>query len=256
MVDATFRDQLDWLQTVILADVSTSPSAAAEQVRGGNRLTAEDRVGIYVLAYRLRLLDCLRSEYPVLAELVGPTVFDLFGRGYIAAHPSHSYTLYEFGAGFAGYLARSMPPQGGASVAVPAELARIERARAEVQRARGVERPAGEESPFLAGLLAGFSPLSRWCRPDSVRLLRLPFDFCDTLAAAGRGEPPPLPYGEPSLLAVARAGYRVGHHDLTVEQFDWLESLPAREAAGGIACPDLLQGWLGQAVQAGLVRPI
>src|SRR3954468_429825 len=99
-----------WMQSVILAG---GAEGARARVRDGNRLTAEARVGIYAGGYRLRLIECLRAEYPLLRRLAGPPAFDLFAQGYIAARPSRSYTLYDFGAGFADYLEASRPAGGG-----------------------------------------------------------------------------------------------------------------------------------------------
>jgi len=252
------------MQAMIL---EATTSGAREHVRGNNRLTAEAQLGIYAQGYRLRLLECLRAEYPVLAALAGPTAFDLFAQGYIAAHPSHSYTLYDFGAGFADYLEQARPAGDGTPQtveAIPAALARIERARAEVQRARGVERngPAMAETgfdPVMASILGlGISPARGWRRPDSVRLLTLAFDVTETLACAERGEVPVLPVAGQCHFAVSRARYRVECRRIEPWQYDWLAALP--EEDDDIA-PDAnhdprLASWLAFAVDQGLAFPI
>lgn len=242
-----------WMQASIL-DARTAD--ARDHVRGDNRLTAEDRIAIYAQGYRQRLLDCLRGEFPILAALAGPSTFELFARGYIAAHPSRSYTLYEFGAGFADYLDGARPEGApDAPEAIPAALARIERARSEVFRARGIEReaqPAGGTSiDPLIGAMFGLDGRAYW-RPDSVRLLALPFDFTATLAAP---EDPPLPLAQPSWLAVARTHYRVETHALEDWQHDWLARLPG-DAARAVPLPHgdaRLAGWLPVAIARGLV---
>lgn len=239
------------MQAAILGD---GAGAARPLVRDGGRLTPESRIGIYASGYRLRLIECLRFEYPLLTRLAGPTAFDLFAQGYVEARPSQSYTLYDYGAGFADYLEESRPAGDGTpqtSEAVPAALARVERARAEVLRARGTERaPQAPERPVLlqmVGLAGG-----RYRRPDSVRLLVLPFDFAGTLASIGGEGPPAWPRPEPSRLAVARADYRVCHHRLTGWQHDLLAALP--EGDGGAPPPaDPAQAqWLAGAVRLGL----
>jgi len=237
-----------WMQGAIL---SGSDRDARAFVRGDNRLTAEDRIQVYARGYRQRLIECLESEYPLLAALAGPTAFQLFAQGYIAARPSHSYTLYDFGAGFADWLDAARPPGGAQHVgAIPAALARIERAKAEVLRARGVERekPAwGGVDPAIAELL-DLAGARRWWRPDSVRLMALPFDFSAMLTS---GEPVP-PDPDAMLLAVARAQYRVSCHSLEPWQFDWLIGLPGDPER---AVPDepRLAGWLPFASQHGLI---
>jgi hypothetical protein len=196
----------------------------------------------------------LRTEYPVLAALAGPTAFDLFAQGYIAAHPSCSYTLYDFGAGFADYLERSRPSGAADAVeAIPAALARIERAKAEVLRARGVERTASSAVPAGLDPIAELLGLRVCWRPDSVRLLSLPFDFTATLAAAARTEAPQMPARAATLIAVARVNYRVECYRLEEWQFVWLSSLPnLGEAAVALAADPRVAAWLPVAVRFGL----
>lgn len=239
-----------WMQAAILADGDPRTRA---MVRDGNRLTAEARLGIYASAYRQRLFEALEAEYPILADLAGPTAFGLFARGYIAATPSQSYTLYDFGAGFADYLDAARPTGDvQAPEAVPAALARVERARAEVLRARGTERasvphPGGGLDPVLAGMLGltGAHTL-----PDSVRLLSLPFDFTATLAAVERGEAAVPPDLTPSFVAVSRAQYRLEVHPLEPWQYEWLSALPAPSADPRVAA------WLPFAMGHGLAVPL
>ncbi|MEO7169851.1 MAG: DNA-binding domain-containing protein [Sphingomonas sp.] len=249
-----------WLQAAMLDGEAAD---ARDHVLGDNRLTAEMRVGIYAQGYRLRLLECLGTEYPVLSALAGPTAFGLFAQGYIAAHPSRSYTLYDFGADFADYLDAARPAGDGtpqAVEAIPGALARIERARAEVHRARGVESravPLTEAGldPVIASIL-GLGLARAWWRPDSVRLLELPFDFTETLAAVDRCEPPCLPLAAPSLMAVSRIDYRVACHRLEGWQHDWLAHLPD-EAIAARPAPDdpRLAAWLPVAAAQGLIAP-
>lgn len=235
------------MQDAILAG---SERDARAHVRGDNRLTAEDRLQIYTRGYRQRLIECLENEYPLLAALAGPTAFQLFAQGYVAARPSHSYTLYDFGADFAAWLDAARPPGGAQDVgAIPAALARIERAKAEVLRARGTERPA-PDWPGIDPAIAELLDLARgrlWWRPDSVRLLALPFDFSEMLAS---GEPVP-PRPEAMLLAVARADYRVSCFPLEPWQFDWLVGL-AEDPAQAVPEEPRLAGWLPFAAAHGL----
>ncbi len=91
-------------------------------------------------------MECLAAEFPACGPWPAEQVFDLFAAGYIAERPSTDASLYGLGAGFADYLEATRPPGDdgpGALSAMPADLARLDRARAEVQRAAGVERLAG-----------------------------------------------------------------------------------------------------------------
>jgi Putative DNA-binding domain len=250
-----------WLQDCILA----GGSGAAAHVAGDGRLSAAERVGIYAQAYRARLLDTLRDEFPALRLLVGDTVFDLFAEGFLAASPSCHFSLYELGGGFAGYLAESRPRDGDPMLALPEHLARLERARAEVHRARGPE--AGPDAPIAAD--AALLPGTRLRLPDSVRLLRLGWDFRPLIAAAESGGDALVPESGPSPTAVARSRYRVAVHALEPGRFAFLEALgadgaevhaAAARAARALSRPagaliaDLAL-WLPAAGAAGLVVP-
>lgn len=253
-----------WMQRRILAG-GAAPDLAEAVVAGDARLTPAGRIAIYANGYRARLLECLRDEYPVLRRFAGDTVFDLFARDYIAARPSTQPSLYGFGAGFADHLAERQPPEAhepGSPLAIPAQLARLERARGEVQRAIGVERSA---APLFAD-----APLNPGCRlrlPDSVRLLHLDFDLTALVAAVDKDEAAVAPEARETFTAVARSFYRVGVHALEPWRFAWLEALGeggadvhqaaayAARATGRNVGETLaaLALWLPQAAHLGLV---
>ena len=141
---------------------------------------------------------------------------------YIAARPPRHFSLYDYGAGFADHLEATRPKEGGGPLAaLPAAVARLERARAEVQRAEGLERRA--EPPLMAD--AAMLPGLRLKLPDSVRLLRLGFDLLPLIDAADRGGKPVVPEAGESLIAVARSHYRVRLHKLEPWHHAWLEAL-------------------------------
>ncbi|WP_165185485.1 DNA-binding domain-containing protein [Caulobacter soli] len=226
MVEPELATMQRWMQGAILGraaplDVDAVVVGAAQD-QGG--LTAAQRLGLYARGYRARLMECLTAEFPCLLALAGEQVFQLFAAGYIAARPSTDPSLYGLGAGFADYLEATRPAgdDGPAALsALPAELARLDRARAEVQRAAGVERLGG---PVLAADLL-LTPGARLRRPDSVRLLTLGFDPGPLLAAVDRGGPIDPPPPCPTPVAVARSRWRVAVHALPVWRYAWLEAL-------------------------------
>ena len=57
-------------------------------VRSGGAASAQRRFDIYVNAYRTRLIDALRANYPVLHRALGDDAFESLAQAYIAAHPS------------------------------------------------------------------------------------------------------------------------------------------------------------------------
>jgi hypothetical protein len=219
-----------WMQNALLTD---NAEGARDRIVESNRLTAADRIGIYARGYALRLIECLRAEYPVLRRWVGEQVFDLFAFGYIRAHNSDSYTLYDYGAGFADHLAACRPPDAGADSAEAAlsALARVERARATATRAYGVERdpPASAVDAVSALLL---QPDGRYELPDSVRLLRCDFDVSAMFKALEDDQDPQTPPYAATPIIVARRRYRVQVHKPDPVLMAWLEALG--EAGGDL----------------------
>jgi hypothetical protein len=264
MAEAALPALQGWMQDAILAG-SADPALVAERIAGDGRLAAEDRLAIYARAYRARLLETLRGEYPALRLLVGDTVFDLFAADYVAASPPADPRLQAFGSGFAGHLAATRPDGGSNLSALPAELARLERARAEVQRAEGVERLGPIRLSADAALLPGL----RLRLPDSVRLLCLGFDFTVLLDAADKGEAGTVPDQVEAPTILFRHGYRVRTRRVDRWRFAFLEQLGAegaeiQEAAAkaadacgrdiGALLADLAL-WLPLAGAEGLVAP-
>ena len=95
-----------------------------DAVKGSNRLSAPARLEIYARGYVLRLLECLRAEFPILLALVGDQVFEMFASSYVWSRPSRSPSLYALGAGFADFLQSTRPDSGatpGAIEAIPAK---------------------------------------------------------------------------------------------------------------------------------------
>jgi hypothetical protein len=194
----------------------------SDTVRGSNRLSAEARLDIYARGYLMRLLECLRAEFPILLALVGDQVFEMFATSYVWGRPPRSYSLYDLGAGFAAFLEETRPPSGpGALEALPASLARFERARAEVWRARGLEKEPAHHAAEAFSLMISGTPMAL---PDSVRLLRLEFDFTESIAAVNRGKRPDPPRAADTCYAIARSRYRVRTHVLQPWQYELLRA--------------------------------
>jgi hypothetical protein len=213
MAEPDLADLQRWMQGAILGRAAPpgldASSSATPRAQGG--LTAAQRLTLYARGYRARLMECLAAEFPCLRALAGEQVFELFAAGYIAERPSTDPSLYGLGAGFADYLEATRPAGDdgpGALSALPADLARLDRARAEVQRAVGVERLAG---PAPAG-----RPAADARRAAAAARQRaaadLGFDPGPVLAAVDRGGPIDPPPPCPTPVAVARSRWRVTVH--------------------------------------------
>ena len=79
------------------------------QVTTTAQVGAEERLGIYANAYRLRLLEALATDFPGLHTLVGDEEFDRLGRAYIDAHPSQHFSLRWYGHEVAAFLRAALP---------------------------------------------------------------------------------------------------------------------------------------------------
>ena len=252
-----------------IVDSAAEPQLRSRDIiRGSSLLPPEQRLAIYTRSYTLRLIECLREEFPALRLFVGDQVFDLFAGAYIANRPSRSPSLYELGAEFANFLEATRPAGSvgpGSMEAIPASLARLERAISESHRSIGIEALRGSDLPME--MLLRVSPDLRLWLPDTVRLLHLDFDFSETLAAARRGERGDLPEARDTHVAVARSRYQVRVHVLEQSRFAWLQAVGHQGAdmrdavamtarmsdrdAGAIMAD--LSTWLPDAVVAGLV---
>lgn len=67
------------------------------EIIGTSNASALARLDIYFEAYYLRLLESLKEDYSTLNSLIGCEKFDVLGRDYIAAYPSHHRSIRWFG---------------------------------------------------------------------------------------------------------------------------------------------------------------
>ena len=105
MSHPSLRQLQTWFQAVMSSPAPLDGAiAAAREIHGldDQILTippAEDSAppGLQICArgYWLRLMECLRAEYPALAALMGEQLFDFFARSYLHCYPSTSSTLYD-----------------------------------------------------------------------------------------------------------------------------------------------------------------
>ncbi len=201
----------------------------AEDVVAESRgLSAHERLAVYTGGYVLRLLECMRADFPVLRGFVGDSVFDAFAKAYVITMPPISHSLYDLGADFPRFLEETKPKNWALDAGIntmldlPPELARIERARAEVMRAPGTEDdpPAAEHlSPFA---VFGDGPTRQATR--CLRLLEMKFPLVEFLRSSDKGERIEPPAPRASLVAVGRSNYRVHVEEISHWQFAFLKA--------------------------------
>ncbi|MCE0557896.1 DNA-binding domain-containing protein [Motilimonas sp. E26] len=137
-------ERQQWLMQRILGGVQQN-QYLEENMAATGPLAIEHQLAIYQQGFRLRLIECMKAEFPSLVLFLGEEVFHLFVVGFLSVNPSKHYSLYELGDGFAEFLAstRPQPQQVPKEVAeklkIPEQLALLERARAVSLRAEGCE---------------------------------------------------------------------------------------------------------------------
>ncbi len=157
------------------ADALANPRLRAS-LRGSPALSAEDGLAIYHNAYRARLLEALRGDYPALHGWLGDDQFDSLASAYIRAHPSRHFSLRWFGAELAGFIDGYLLVEQAAPLA---ELARLEWAFGLAFDAAAGEPLSLEQMAALAAedwpdLQVRLLPCVQWqaCRYNSLAIWR------------------------------------------------------------------------------------
>jgi hypothetical protein len=86
-----------------------------------DKISLEDRLDIYRHAYGARLVEILELDFPSLRKILGAKRFHKLGYDYVAAHPSHSFSIRQFGQYFPAFLANQK-----SAVPAHAEMASLE----------------------------------------------------------------------------------------------------------------------------------
>jgi len=82
---------------------------ALARVESTHTLSAERRLDIYHIAYRLRLADVLADTYERVAQYIGEENFDTAARAFIEKNPSSTRNLRDYGTAFPSFLASYYP---------------------------------------------------------------------------------------------------------------------------------------------------
>jgi len=194
-------------------------------IRSNFDVTSEERISIYAKGYILRLMECMRADYPVLRDHLGDELFETFVKAYLVRYPSESFSLYELGNDFPDFLEASRPDRDNRQIEfdLPVDLARLERARVEVYRSKGVEtiknRHKSQQPVFI------LFQAEKFRTSDCLRLLFLSYPLIDFIKASERGLKPSVPSPKNSFIAVSRKNYMVTMHELEPWQWYFLSSL-------------------------------
>ena len=254
------KRQLDtvqrWMQSVIThpAGIAAGIDSAAareqievdrEQVEDvitrSKALTSIERLEVYGNAYYARLLECLRTVYPALANTLGEDLFNEFALGYLQEYPSHSYTLEHLGTHFARYLEETRPDdepddEGPSWPDFLVDLARLEWMVGEVFDGPGAEGGPLLDAEQLRDVAPEAWPHARLKTVPCLRLIKTRFPLSEFyMAARSSGdsdESPAPPDPQDSYQAITRINYVVRRFDLTCVQYELLAALIEGETVG------------------------
>jgi hypothetical protein len=219
-----------WFQKSVLEGAT---SRAGSMILPSPTLRAEQRLAIYVDAYRARLVEALEADFPAVARVLGHRAFHRLSRDYLEVHPSRSYSLNPLGRKLPEFL------KPGAA----RDLARVEVAMSEVFDAEAAEplTPSdfGAIAPEkFAGLRLAFVP--------TFRLLELDYDVNGTIDAARQERKTiPSPRRKRAWVAVYRKEFQVWRLDLQEAAHAALSTLH-RGRTVGQAVAAATRAWSGK----------
>jgi hypothetical protein len=218
-------------QRALMAGISGSEAdaeVASYLVMEGPRSSARDRLDVYRVGYRARLVECLLDDYPVLAECLGEERFEQLCLAYMERHPSSSPNLNPFGRHMPFFCKTLDAETAGAVLGTDeardfwSELATLEWTLVETIH-------AAPSPPFdLAALQAvpeARLAHTRLTRSECVRMLRFQHPVNAFYQARRRGEAVAIPEPGPSATAVYRKGFTLWRMDLTPAMARVLDAL-------------------------------
>ncbi|MFA6955215.1 MAG: DNA-binding domain-containing protein [Thermoanaerobaculia bacterium] len=182
-------------------------------------LTPERRIGIYHDMYLSRMVEALEFDYPGLSHFLGHARFHQLVNGYVAAHPSRSYTLNRLGDHLPDYIAaaRELPRR-----ALLAELARFELAITQVFDAR---RDEALDLAVISALSPDAWPDARFRTIAAMQLLQLDYPVDEYLQSVKQDGAHPSLRKAPRFLLVFRSDLAVKQVTLSKREWTMLDAL-------------------------------
>lgn len=115
----------------VMSPFNSSVSAEARQlVKPNDRLTANERLGIYHRQYWYRILDSFHEDFPGLFAVLGDRAFQRVAHAYLSDCPSQSFTLRNLGSRLGDWLT-THPEFAGKNLALALDMIRLEWAHIE-----------------------------------------------------------------------------------------------------------------------------
>ncbi|MET1256473.1 DNA-binding domain-containing protein [Aliikangiella maris] len=187
------------------------------------------RLDVYAAGYVMRLLDCLKSEFPLLMQFMGEDIFETFAKAYIVSIPSENWSLYSLGEKFSDFLKDTQPNfscldlEQAAFIELPAQIAKYERARAEVALAKGLEGKQIDTQAFSSYQQLLFSEQQPVKIAPCVRKIKLEYPILHLVEQIEQLKDYALPQRKTHYLAITRENYRLVNIALEDWQYYFLQ---------------------------------
>ena len=228
----SLRDlQLRFADAVLAVD----GNAPALALAGGT--TGAERIGVYRRTIRSNYRNALGATYPVVRRLVDAPFFHAAVDAYVAAHPSRSGDLNEYGATFGDFLAGYRP---ASDLPYLPDVARLEWAIDEASRAADSSASPDEVLGTLARVRAERLPALRIEMDPSCRTIASSFPvfrIWQVNQPDHNGELRVDFDSSPDRLRIRRESNGVALERLGAGEFAWLAAL--MEGAALAAAIDL-----------------
>lgn len=211
-----------WMLDALVHPDRVERGAPDRHLIAGPRLDAASCLAIYQRSYVLRLAQCLAEQFPALCHALGEEVFDSFAREYLRAHPSDSYTLYELGRRFPGWLSATRPDRDQPDeeredwIDFMVDLARYER-----ELFRLFDAPGHEGKPWPSVDATDEQLVLQPC--FALGEYRYPVAWYYHEVRARRQ--PPFPPRRTAYVAIARRDYLTSTFPISTVHFRFLRAL-------------------------------
>jgi len=229
-------------------------------VRGDERLSPVERLGVYQGMHLPRMVDALSSDYPLLRALLGGHAFEALVSDYVRAFPSRTYTLNRLGDHLPEFVAMRGPRRGRSA---RANLASLELARTEVFDAPPSTPVAPED---VASVPEKAWPSARLVPIAALRVVALRRGTLALAEALESGAAPPALARGLEHALVFRPDLSVRLRALAHHEGRLLRDLASGTTVGGALrnlasekgapAPDAVFGWVRRFLADGLVSRI
>lgn len=248
------------LENYLLGSNPQASAALQGSLLSSPTLSAQQGLAIYHHAYRARLLEALREDYPAVHYWLGDDEFATLAQAFCAAQPSQHFSLRWFGAGFAGFISASLDPQDSPPLA---ELARLE-------WAFGLAFDAAAGTPLSLAQMASL-PAADWPGLQvqllaHVQLVTLEYNSLALWQAAKAQAdfPPSVRLAQDQTCLIWRHGLVSNYRSLSAAEALALQGMAMagwsfaelceQLAEHGEQAPALAAGWLKQWLSEGLLQ--